>query len=77
MARFALLALVDAAVAASPGTGPWKRAGAISGQGVVEYGIILGLSALLALVILVVFGGQVADIVAWIGQTVDAAKGGR
>ena len=45
------------------------------GQGVVEYGIILGLSALLALVILVVFGDQVADIVQWIGRTVDAATG--
>ena len=46
-------------------------------QGVVEYGIILGLSALLALVILVVFGDQVADVVQWIGQTVDATTGGR
>ncbi len=50
---------------------------AARGQGVVEYGIILGLSALLALVILVVFGDQVADIVQWIGRTVDAATGGR
>jgi hypothetical protein len=47
------------------------------GQGVVEYGIVLGLSALLALVILVVFGSQVADVVQWIGRTVDATTGGR
>ncbi len=52
--------------------GRWAR-----GQGIVEYGIILGLSALLALIILVVFGDQVADIVQWIGRTVDAATGGR
>ncbi len=47
------------------------------GQGVIEYGIILGLGTLLAVVILVVFGDQVADIVQWIGRTVDAATGGR
>jgi Flp pilus assembly pilin Flp len=47
------------------------------GQGVVEYGIILGLSALLAVAILVLFGPTVADMVQWIGRTVDATTGGR
>jgi Flp pilus assembly pilin Flp len=42
----------------------------------VEYGLILGLSALLAVAILVFFGDQVADVVQWIGQTVDASTGG-
>jgi Flp pilus assembly pilin Flp len=45
------------------------------GQGIVEYGLILGLSGLLAVAILVLFGDQVADIVQWIGRTVDAATG--
>jgi Flp pilus assembly pilin Flp len=45
------------------------------GQGIVEYGLILGLSSLLAVAILVLFGDQVADIVQWIGRTVDVATG--
>ncbi len=45
------------------------------GQGLVEYGLILGLSLLLALAILVFFGDVVADVVQWIGRTVDASGG--
>jgi hypothetical protein len=44
-------------------------AGAL-GQGLVEYGLIIGLSAALALVILLVFGDQVADVVQWIARLV-------
>ena len=75
----ALLALLDGltSVAIPVPRGPGGREHGERGQGVVEYGIILGLSALLALVILVVFGDQVADIVQWIGRTVDAATGNR
>ena len=46
------------------------------GQGIVEYGLILGLSALFAVATLVFFGSTVADVVRWIGQTVDATTGG-
>ncbi len=74
----ALLALLGRlASGASPLPGVALRVRLARGQGIVEYGIILGLSALLALVILVVFGDQVADIVQWIGRTVDATTGGR
>jgi Flp pilus assembly pilin Flp len=52
----------------------WRREAA-TGQGLVEYGLILGLSALLTVVILVAFGEQVADVVQWVGETVDAATG--
>ena len=48
----------------------------IGGQGLVEYGLILGLGTLLGILVLVVFGDQVADIVQWIGRTVDSATGG-
>ena len=59
--------------AARPHVRSWVDA---RGQGIVEYALILGLSALLAVAILVFFGGTVADVVRWIGQTVDAATGG-
>jgi Flp pilus assembly pilin Flp len=59
---------IDGAVGA-----PARRAG--RGQGVVEYGLILGLSAVLALGILVFAGGTVADVLALITEAVDAAEG--
>lgn len=46
------------------------------GQGIVEYGLILALTALLTLVILGVFGGALADVLAAIGGAIDAATGG-
>lgn len=45
--------------------------GSAAGQGLVEYGLVVGLSAALALVILVVFGDQVTDVVRWIAQLVE------
>lgn len=45
------------------------------GQGVVEYGLILGLSAMLALGFLVLAGGTVADVLDLIADSVDAAEG--
>ena len=51
---------------------PWDAAG----QGIVEYGLILGLSALLAIAVLVLFPDVVAEVVRWVGETVDAATGG-
>ena len=47
-----------------------RGSGAV-GQGLVEYGLILGLSAALAALILVVFGEQVADAVQWIAELVE------
>jgi Flp pilus assembly pilin Flp len=45
------------------------------GQGVVEYGLILSLSALLAIGLLVFAGGTVADVLDLIVDAVDAAEG--
>lgn len=46
-----------------------------NGQGVVEYGLILSLSAVLALSLLVLAGGTVADVLDVITDAVDAAEG--
>ncbi len=43
------------------------------GQGLVEYGLILALTSVLTLLILVVFGGTLADILDLIGDAIDAA----
>ena len=48
----------------------------IRGQGLVEYGLILALTAVLTLLILVVFGGTLADFLVAIGGAIDAATGG-
>ena len=44
-----------------------------SGQGIVEYGLILSLSALLAVVLLVVFGSTLSAVLAAVGDAIDAA----
>lgn len=41
------------------------------GQGIVEYGLIVGLSAMFAVIVLVVFGGPLADILAALGDAID------
>ena len=48
--------------------------GAELGQGVVEYGLILALSALVAVVILVFFGGTLSAILEVIGEAIDQAS---
>jgi Flp pilus assembly pilin Flp len=55
-----------------PAGAPTRRA---RGPGVVEYGLILSLSAVLALGLLVLAGGTVADVLDLITDTVDAAEG--
>lgn len=47
-----------------------------SGQGLVEYGLILALTTVFTVVILGVFGSQVADVLGAIGAAIDAATGG-
>ena len=47
-----------------------------SGQGVVEYGLILALTGVFTAVILGVFGGTLADFLGIIGNAIDAATGG-
>ncbi len=49
------------------------RCRAAAGQGLVEYGLILGLSAILALVILVFFGQAVSDALQLVGNAIDQA----
>jgi Flp pilus assembly pilin Flp len=46
------------------------------GQGLVEYGLMLALTAILTIVWLTVFGGAVADALAAIGVAIDQATGG-
>jgi hypothetical protein len=45
-----------------------------TGPGIIETSLVIGLAGLLAVAILVFFGGGVADL---IGQVVDMAHGGR
>jgi Flp pilus assembly pilin Flp len=44
------------------------------GQGIVEYGLILGLSALLTVVLLVFFGGTLSVVLQAVGDAIDAAS---
>jgi len=44
------------------------------GQGFVEYGLILSGSALLALILLVFFGGTVSAFLQVVGDAIDAAS---
>jgi Flp pilus assembly pilin Flp len=44
------------------------------GQGIVEYGLILSLSALLAVVLLVFFGGTLSAFLRAVGDAIDAAS---
>ena len=53
-----------------------RRMNASRGQGLVEYGLILALTTILTVLILVVFGGTLADILVAIGGAIDAATGG-
>jgi Flp pilus assembly pilin Flp len=54
---------------------PDRRAGGASvGQGIVEYGLILSLSALLAIVLLVFFGGTLSAVLQAVGDAIDAAS---
>jgi Flp pilus assembly pilin Flp len=49
------------------------RRPAPTGQGIVEYGLILALSACLAVVLLVVFGGTLSAVLRAVGDAIDAA----
>jgi hypothetical protein len=44
-----------------------------AGQGLVEYSLILSLSGLLALVLLVFFGGALSDILLAISDAIESA----
>jgi Flp pilus assembly pilin Flp len=44
------------------------------GQGVVEYGLILSLSAALAVILLVFFGGSLSAVLKAVGDAIDAAS---
>jgi len=51
-----------------------STARAIRGQGIVEYGLILSLSAVLAIVLLVFFGGTLSAFLQAVGDAIDAAS---
>jgi Flp pilus assembly pilin Flp len=44
------------------------------GQGIVEYGLILGLSAAVTVIVLVFLGPTLADVLEVIGKAIDAAS---
>ena len=46
----------------------------VRGQGVVEYGLILGLAAVVALVVHVFFGGTLSAVLEAIGEGIAAAS---
>ncbi len=48
-----------------------RRASPGHGQGLVEYGLILSLMVVVAAVILVVFGGTLAEVLSVIGSAID------
>jgi Flp pilus assembly pilin Flp len=47
-----------------------------SGQGLVEYGLILALTVVFTIIILGVFGGSVAEFLSANAEAIDAATGG-
>jgi Flp pilus assembly pilin Flp len=49
--------------------------GRAEGQGLVEYGLILALTSVFTLLILGVFGGVLADVLAAIAGAIEAAGG--
>lgn len=51
------------------------RAPAIGGQGIVEYGLILFLTLVVTALVLGVFGGTLADVLAWISGLIEGATG--
>jgi Flp pilus assembly pilin Flp len=53
-----------------------RRLAGVPGQGLVEYGLMLGLTSLLTILWLTVFGGAVADALAAIAVAIDQATGG-
>jgi len=44
------------------------------GQGLVEYGLILGLSTVVAVVVLAFFGGTLSAVLEAIGQAIEQAS---
>jgi Flp pilus assembly pilin Flp len=52
------------------------RRAASRGQGIVEYGLIMALTVSLTTLILGVFGGTLADVLATIGEAIEAATAG-
>jgi Flp pilus assembly pilin Flp len=45
-----------------------------AGQGVVEYGLILSLSALVAAIVLIFFGGTLSAVLEAIGEAIERAS---
>jgi Flp pilus assembly pilin Flp len=48
--------------------------GCVRGQGVVEYGLILSLSAVVAVIVLVFFGGTLSAVLEAIGEAIERAS---
>ncbi len=51
----------------------WRSANDEEGQGLAEYALILALIAIVAVISLTFLGGTIADLMSFIGSTVDNA----
>jgi Flp pilus assembly pilin Flp len=60
-------------LAVVPAAPVWRRW--VRGQGLVEYGLILALTTLFTVVVLMVFGGTLADFLDFVGDAIDSATG--
>jgi Flp pilus assembly pilin Flp len=52
------------------------RVASACGQGIVEYGLILALTAVITTLVLGLLGGTLADVLTAIGGAIDSATGG-
>ncbi len=52
----------------------WPAGRGDAGQGIVEYGLILGLAALVTVISLVFFGGALAVALSLLGQAIDSSS---
>ena len=66
-------AKVGSPAAARP-AGAARLAHGDGGQGLVEYGLILGLAALVTVIALVFFGGALATALSLLGQAIDSSS---
>ena len=53
---------------------PSRRDAASAGQGIVEYGLILAGSALVAMALLLFFGGTMSAFLKLVGDLIDSAS---
>ena len=66
--------MTHVATGAIRGRRGWPASRGDAGQGIVEYGLILGLAALVTVISLVFFGGALATALSLLGQAIDSSR---